>query len=363
MVAGYTMGLEPSGRELLVVVVKGTFGIPAPGEPVQLTEAQEPLVMADVFFGEPGKSAPRYEAEFAPRKPRCDVLLHATAHAPGGRPAARVQVGASVGGWSKTFVVVGDRVWEAGVTGVGASSPMPFVKMPITYDRAFGGIDDRGEDTSRHAAFMPNPSGRGFHKQLRNEWVDGSPLPNTEEIRNPVRAVNGEYRPMSFGPIGRHWEPRARYAGTYDDKWLEDHFPFLPPDFDEQYYQSAPVDQQVPHLRGGETIALANLTPAGQTSFTLPVFDAPIHFFPRKGDREDGQLVLDTITIEPDLDRFTLVWRATRPIKRKMLELAQVMVGKRSQEWWAEREKIEFPIQLIPAPRMKLAPSAESEEA
>ena len=29
MVAGYTMGMEPSGRELLVVVIKGTFALPA----------------------------------------------------------------------------------------------------------------------------------------------------------------------------------------------------------------------------------------------------------------------------------------------------------------------------------------------
>jgi len=28
MVAGYTMGIEPSGRELLVVVIKGTFHLP-----------------------------------------------------------------------------------------------------------------------------------------------------------------------------------------------------------------------------------------------------------------------------------------------------------------------------------------------
>ena len=28
MVAGYNMGLEPSGRELLVVVIKGTFVLP-----------------------------------------------------------------------------------------------------------------------------------------------------------------------------------------------------------------------------------------------------------------------------------------------------------------------------------------------
>jgi hypothetical protein len=271
-------------------------------------------------------------------------------------------VGASVGGWSKTFTVVGDRVWEAGVSGIGASPPASFLTMPITYDRAFGGTDDRGEDASKHSAFMRNPIGRGYHTQLRNEWVNGSPLPNTEENGRPVSRVGADYRPMSFGPVGRHWEPRSTFAGTYDQQWLEDHFPFLPPDFDEQYYQSAPADQQVPHLRGGETVALVNLTPEGQTTFTLPVFDAPVHFFPRKGDREDGQLLLDTVTVEPDQNRFMLVWRATRPLKKKMLEVAQVMVGKRSKEWWAEREKVEFPLQLIPVPSTVPEPPAEAGE-
>jgi hypothetical protein len=36
MVAGYNMGLEPSGRELLVVVIKGTFVVPKPGEQMRL---------------------------------------------------------------------------------------------------------------------------------------------------------------------------------------------------------------------------------------------------------------------------------------------------------------------------------------
>lgn len=54
MVAGSTMGTEPSGRESLVVVVvvvvlRGTFRLPAPGEPVRLADAQLPLVMADTF--------------------------------------------------------------------------------------------------------------------------------------------------------------------------------------------------------------------------------------------------------------------------------------------------------------------------
>jgi hypothetical protein len=363
LVAGYTMGLEPSGRELLVIVVKGTFSIPSDGEPVRLAAEQLPLVMADTFTGEPGLSAPVFEADFAPRKHRCDVLVIGSAHAPSGRPATRVEVGVRVNGMSKTFAVVGDRVWQAGATGIGASPPRAFLKMPISYDSAFGGVDAHDEDPARHVAFMRNPVGRGFHKHLKAAFLDGSPLPNTEESARPVTTPDSmSYLPMSFGAIGRHWEARALLAGTYDDAWLKDHFPFLPPDFDEQYYQSAPLDQQVPHPQGGEEIVLVNLTPEGRMPFTLPVFDAPIHFFLKKGGREDGRLILDTITLEPDQRRLSLTWRATRLLKKNMFELSQVLVGRKSSAWWALREKIEFPIKLKALPWQE-PPSSDRRQA
>ena len=47
MVAGHNMGLEVSGRELLVVVIKGTFVLPRPGEQVRLADAQLPLILAE----------------------------------------------------------------------------------------------------------------------------------------------------------------------------------------------------------------------------------------------------------------------------------------------------------------------------
>ena len=349
MPAAFTMGLEPSGRELLVVAVKGTFHIPKNGDPVRLAEEQAPLVMADTFTGEPGFSAPVYEVDFAPRKHRCDVLLNGSAHAPGGRPATRVEVGVRVNGAVKRFAVIGDRVWQAGKTGIGSSSPIPFTVMPISYDRAFGGVDDKHEDPAKHSAFMKNPVGRGYHKHLRSDWVDGSPLPNTEELGRGISLPDSEApMPMSFGPVGRGWDPRSKFAGTYDDAWLKDHFPFLPPDFDEQYYQAAPADQQIPHPQGGEEIVLVNLSPEGQVAFSLPVFDAPIYFFPKKGERADGKLVLDTIVLEPDLGRFMLTWRATRPLKKNLYEMEQTLIGRRTGAWWAERERIEFPILLTP---------------
>ncbi len=56
MQAAWTMGVDPSGREHVVVVAKGTFLIPDDGGPVELApkEEQVPLVMADTFTGEPG---------------------------------------------------------------------------------------------------------------------------------------------------------------------------------------------------------------------------------------------------------------------------------------------------------------------
>jgi len=351
MVAGYTMGIEPSGRELLVVVVKGTFVLPrSSSEPLRLAEEQIPLVMADTFTGEPGFSAPVYEVDFAPRKPRADVLLLGSAYAPGGRPTTRVPVAIKVGGMTKTFAVVGYRVWQAASTGISASEPMPFTVMPIGYDCAFGGVDNRDEDPAKHAAFMPNPVGRGFHRHLKGEWLDGSPLPNTEELNRPVKRPDDAYRPMAFGPIGRAWEPRYRYAGTYDQRWLDEDFPFLPPDFDEQYYQSASRDQQLEGSLGGNEVALLNLTPDGRRSFTIPAFEAPVHVFPKKGEREDHKATLDTLVLEPDRERLTMTWRVARPLRKNMLEIAQVLVGKKGQDWWQAREEVAFPIPIVPAP-------------
>jgi hypothetical protein len=359
MVAGYTMGMDSDGRESLVVAVKGTFCIPGePGGRPSLHEAQLPLTMSDVFYGEAGLSAPKYEIDFAPCKHRCDVLLNGSAYAPGGRPIDRVVVGLQIGNSSKSFSVVGDRVWfSAG--GVRASAPAPFTVMPISYDQAFGGVDLRHDDPQQHAAFTANPSGRGFHKHLNDEWLDGTPLPNTEELGNQVVQPDGAYRPMSFGVIGRHWDPRYRYAGTYDQNWLDNVFPFLPADFDAQYYQSAPSDQQMSKPLGQQSVTLLNLTPDGRRDFVLPHFEAPIHVFSKKNRREDLIAPLDTVVIEPDLERLTMTWRVARPLKKGMFEIAQILIGRQGREWWQAREHIPFPIPIVAEPAEAAAASGE----
>ncbi|MEO7853684.1 MAG: DUF2169 domain-containing protein [Rubrivivax sp.] len=362
MLAGYTMGLEVSGRELLVVVIKGTFVLPKPGESVRLADAQLPLVMADTFTGEPGFSAPVHEVDYAPCKHACDVLLVGSAHAPEGRRVTRMRVGLQIGPMEKAFDVVGDRVWQAGLTGISASAPQPFDSMPVSYDLAFGGADRYSDDAAEHDAYLLNPVGRGWHKHLKNAWVDGTPLPNSEEIGKAVGSPADKHRPMALGPLARGWPQRARYAGTYNDRWLADVFPFLPEDFDERYYQAAPEDQQVPVPKGPMEVVLSGFTADGVRQFVLPHFEAPVHIFPKKGEQEDLTATLDTIVFEPDHERFTMSWRVARPLKKSMHEIAQVLVGKKGRDWWQQREQVAVPIPVIMMP-MERAPPQEAAPA
>lgn len=337
MLAGYTMGMKPSGRESLVVVVKGTFIIPKQGETVKLAKQQIPLIEADTFTGEPGFSAPVYEVDYSPIKHHCDVLLNGSAYAPQGKAVGKVQVGLKLGTLTKTFVVTGNRVWEAGLSIVPSMSEA-FEVMPISYDTAFGGLDNFHEDENKHSAYMKNPVGKGFHKKLSSRLVNETPLPNTEEVDRPVQMPSDDYQPMSFGAIGRGWEERLKYAGTYDQDWIDNTFPFLPTDFNEAYFQAAPKDQQIPHPEGGEEIVLVNLTPEGRTAFNLPSIDVPVVFFRKKGEKYETKAVIDTIVIEPDKDVFTLSWRASLPLKKNIFEIPQVLIGKMSRGWWRARE-------------------------
>jgi len=337
MLAGYTMGMKPDGREMLVVAVKGTFTIPKQGEKPQLAEEQIPLIMADTFTGEPGFSAPLYEVDYSPIKHRCDVLLNGSAYAPQGRPARMVQVGLKLGSLIKIFNVAGERYWDAGIS-IAPSLPAEFKVMPISYDNAFGGLDNFHEDKNKHSAYMLNPVGKGYHQRLASELVDGTPMPNTEEVNRPIQKPDGDYKPMAFGPIGRGWSPRLQHAGTYDQDWIDNTFPFLPADFNEAYYQAAPEDQQIPYPKGGEEVVLINLSQEGRIAFNLPTVDVPVVFFRKKGERHETQAVIDTIVIEPNKGVFSLTWRASLPLKKNMFEIPQVLVGKMSRGWWRARE-------------------------
>ena len=337
LVAGNTLAFRKDGREVVVVVAKGTFvlvGDSSEGGP-RLSDTQVELLMADEFGDDPAKSAPRLENDFAPSKPQCDVLLTGSAHSPGGKRMSSLGVGLRVGEMRKAFNVTGPRQWEVGAAGgVIAGAPQPVASQPISYDVAFGGTEVDPQHPERTETCFENPVGLGFRRHDLDIW--GQPMPVTEESHAPVTHPRGSYRPMAFGPLGRSWRPRIDHVGTYDTHWMEHVAPFLPDDFNELYFQAAPPDQCMRYPAGGEPIRLVNLVPPAlspgvSVDSSVPRLRVGRIFVPYRGEPTWTDAVLDTIVFEPDANRFTCSWRASHAPTRDMFELSEAVIYLRDQ--------------------------------
>jgi hypothetical protein len=333
-----TTALDKSGREHLLLVAKATYRF---GDGCRMPERVEeslPIAYADTFVGEPGLSSPLYEADLVMTKKRCDVLVDATAHAPEGRPVKELEVAVRVGAFGKQFLVVGDRVWQQGLLRVSASAPQPFTSMPIHYGRAFGGsprlASKEGQDT-----YLANPVGRGYCPDPRADIVDQMPLPNTEDAEHRLSSPSAQARPLSLGPIGRSWKPRSAYAGTYDARWREHVFPLLPEDFDEAFFQAAPPDQQIGFIRGGELVVLRNLVPAEPlVTFKLPRPELMVRLLYTSRRAIELSPVVDTLFLEPEAKRFSMVYRTALPLDRRgLFSISLMAAGPVCKRWWQSK--------------------------
>lgn len=331
MQAGIAVATDKEGRQHAVVVVKATL-VPHPSSgDWRLADKQEPLVYVDVPFGEPGKSSVKYECDFARFKPRADVIAIGHAYAPRGVPVGQLDVTLEVDAvMQKRICVFGDRKWEQGLMGFRPSEPTPFEKMPLVYEKAFGGSDHTHDEVRRQGSELRNIVGVGYHKNSDPKAIEGSPLPNLEHASERIKKWSDAPAPVSLGIVGRGWQPRIGFAGTYDERWQKERLPFLPEDFDERYFNSVAEDQQVERLQGGETVRCTNMTPSGSFSFVVPRVRLPI-VFEFRDRRHSVQPTLDTLIVEPDVPRVMLVWRASTVLGRKMNALRGVLVGVQSR--------------------------------
>lgn len=311
-----------------MVVAAARYTMPPPGamvlQPLVISEEQQPVPLGDEHNGEPGQSSLRWEGQGVCMRPGTDVYLSGHAWAPRGQLATRVLVSVGVGPCRREATVFGDRRW--GVSG--ASAPVAFEKIPLVYERCFGGLVE-GARGSTAKAIERNPVGRGIYVD-----PDGQLLPNIEDPQRLIASPQHKPPPQGFGPIARHWMPRRGLAGTYDQAWVENRAPLWPPDFDPMFFLAAsPGLQAVPHLRGGEDVALVGVHPDGPLRFTLPPLRLVAKFrFADKVVRR--MLVLDALMLEPDVLGVTLIFRASVVVAPTMLALESTTL--RLLEDWEE---------------------------
>lgn len=322
-----------------------------------------PLVTEDHHLDGDTQAGTVQESDFAPYKPRCDVIVNGAAHAPLGLAMEKFAVNLRVvaAGTTvidKTLTVCGERVFRkkavikrlvqgcARVATLGLLRPNPwhlgapqkFVQLPLHYAFACGGqcrLDTK--DGKQHESCDTNPLGRGFarHWYLDAQQLATVPAPRIFYPKQPCTADqfwqgaagNDLPPPAGLAPIGRGWLPRRALAGGIEEKaqWDQDEVPMLPEDFDFAYWNCAPADQQCVHLAGQEQIALTNLCrhdhPSaradriGNTAlrFTLP----EQALFLLLADAHDQLLVLrlkiDTVVVDTDANTVELVWRVIVP--------------------------------------------------
>lgn len=308
--------------ERLVVVVKATFvSVEGQGE-LEISDRAEQrrIRSADVPWGDPEKSSIKYPADLCVAKPGTDVIVVAAAHAPGGRAVPFFDAGVRLGSLEKVVRIFGLRVWEA--NGAGLSKPRPTTGIEVRYDYAWGGLDR--SDPSHPVEEPRNPVGMGIARDP--DALTHKPAPFIEDPADLIRSVSTRPAPAGLGAIGRHWEPRRRYLGTFDAAWQRQRAPLLPLDHDDRASSCAsPGLVATPAVRGGEEVVLLNLTPdQGTMVFRLPRTAVTVAMRARGRAPEILLPDIDTVLIDalaPPGVVVELVWRASFQAPRRMKDV------------------------------------------
>jgi hypothetical protein len=301
---------DKDGAHVWIVAVKATFDISLSGA-LKLADEQLPPVLAPEYFGDPAKASLKYESDLLAVKPGTDVLVNATAYAPGGRPTSNIDVLMRMASVSKHVVVYGERSYFMGVLGLTTTPPRPFTTCPIRYEDAFGGSDLADPNPAHQQMDLRNPVGKGVAAKTAS--LIHKPAHRIEYPSADPSSVG----PAGFGPIASYWSPRAELGGTYDAAWSKRKKPLLPDDFDPRHALCSPLDQRPKQwLRGGELVELLNMTPEGGLRFQLP--QLLFAYWTRFGTRnEEHRGHLATAIIEPDVRRLMVTYQTSLRVSRK----------------------------------------------
>lgn len=360
----------------LAVVAKRTYSVTDDGVAV-LAGKQVPL-LETISTSEADPKLLSHDLDLVPNKLCTDVIV--TGHAYGSAAERALVASVAVADRKKEVLVMGDRRCTLSVAGrIVLSEPEKFERMPMTFSRAYGGRDHAAEekygnpfmhlarfvqgtglDMSMHSPFLypKNLCGTGYLVEASRQGVERCVLPNLEDPADPLtpeRLVVGKpdrwmYMPVpqGLGWVSWGWFPRLAWMGIWPDyEKLDRPIPevqkgLLPADvlsrpansldaptspYAGRIANGAPLDLQFPYLPPDATIDLSHLHPRRRRwTIRLPGERPKIWVDGRNGKLTPTDPVLQTIMIEPDLSRMTLVWRgatvAVRPyLPEELLEM------------------------------------------
>jgi hypothetical protein len=224
-----TAAWRERGALRVTAIVKVTLAFVEEG-PMRLV-APRPIHETEAHHRDNPSRSIRAASDLAPYLPRAEVTLTGHAWAPDGVPTLRSVVGLSVSDARGSSTLLDKRL-----TVFGEGATQPFDRMPLVYERAYGGMG--------HA---DNPLGVGAGSDTRQ--------PNVVDPRDP-RSTAG------FGPIARAWPARRGALSPAQRRALDEGVAEIPEGFDGSYFQASPRDQRLDAIAGDEWIALHGLHPS-----------------------------------------------------------------------------------------------------
>ena len=334
----------PSGGQSVCVFIKRTYDMVNAARMHRSARGEIPLFAEPVEEDDDGREPVpclTHECDLAPRKPCTDIVVHGRVRSPGALPVASMTAGVRVGALTKHITVVGDRrvAWRPGAR-IAFERPEPFVEIPLSWRRAYGGIDGSlevpeptniGELLSaltpeeHPGAYPRNPAGRAWIVNPDERSLAGCLLPNFEDPDYPLspdRMIFWERErwwsapiPAGFGWVGQGWFPRAPMLGIGPELpeqlrsgWLTD-----PPELDDgpdpRFFSGASRGMRAVGLRGDELVELHGFHHEGPLTTALPSErpDVLVAF-----DRQplETAIRLHTIELFADYGAASLLWVA-----------------------------------------------------
>ena len=278
-----------------IVVVKGTYVVTPSGE-VQLADEQLPVLLEDTETPDGV-----FDTEVVPIKAGCDVALLGHARSPDpNRPVASMLVKLAIDKFERDLHVSGDRTWVKSGGAYRPSRPAPFTSMPLTYERAYGGIAEIEDGIA--GPHFDNPFGRGY--LVHEDAVAGAPLPNIEEPDDLLTAWDQRPPVAGVAPLSRQSALRG-LRGVHVD--LEAQTTRIDP----AMFTFAHPRMTLPAYPGGKTVRIAGVRPGvAPWSFVLPKFEHSLRV--ELGDAAyQLPIVADTLYLLPDARMFVVLGRRT----------------------------------------------------
>lgn len=211
----------------------------------------KPFMFQDVSLGP--------ELDF--RKEGVDIIVFGHAAALNSEPTQRMQVAVECGRITHRVEVFGDRFWQKFKQELVPSNPIPFLEMPLTNKRTYGGTAIWEGTEISHSI---NPDGCGFY--ISANQAEGKPLPNLERSDSLIQKWSDQPRPACF------FKPKGIYFDTKE----------APEDPQELiiYLVEPLFNKTVPELVArlddlGESIRLVGFAAEGNIVFPVPPLNGP----------------------------------------------------------------------------------------